>query len=392
MGNASTMIGKWNYPTHVRFGAGRIAELPLACRELGITRPLLVTDEGLAALPMVGRVVDILAAEGPPPPVFSDVKGNPVGSSVDAGVTAFRQAVCDGVVALGGGSAIDVAKAIALMVGQERPLWDFEDKDDNDQLVNVAGMVPCVAVPTTAGTGSEVGRSSVIVEESEHRKVIIFHANMLPGRVIADPELTIGLPPSLTAWTGIDALSHNLEAYCSPYFHPMADGIAIEGIRLVFESLEAAVRDGGDLDARAKMLAASLMGATAFQKGLGAMHSLAHPIGAHLDTHHGLTNAVVMPYVLQLNRVAIEGRIARLVDYLGIQGGYRGFLDAVLALRQAVGIPAGLDALGVTEAHVDVLAPLAVIDPTAGTNPVPLTTEICTRLLRRAIAADLSDW
>lgn len=392
MGDGSSLIGNWNYPTPVRFGVGRIRELPAACRELAIHRPLIVTDRGLLRLPMVEQVRQILSEAGLNAAVYGEVRGNPVGSDVDGGVRAFHAEGCDGVVALGGGSALDVGKAIALMVGQERPLWDFEDVGDNCLRVNVEGMVPCVAVPTTSGTGSEVGRSSVIVDERSHRKLIIFHARMLPGKVIADPALSVGLPPDLTAWTGVDALSHNLEAYCSPYFHPQADGIAIEGIRLVFEALEAAVQDGQDLDARAKMMAASLMGATAFQKGLGAMHSLAHPIGGTLDTHHGLTNAVVMPYVLQFNRSAIEERIERLSRYLGMSGGYEAFFGRVMRLREAVRIPPTLASLGVGEEHVELLAPMVVVDPTAGTNPVKLDEENAAELLRRCIRGDLSGW
>ncbi len=387
--------GRWNYPTAVRFGPGCIGALPDACRELGIQRPLIVTDSGLAALSMPGDIKARLDAAGLPSEIYSGVRGNPVGSDVDGGVVAFQAGGHDGVVALGGGSALDVAKAVALMVGQDRPLWDFEDVGDNWTRVDEAGMVPCVAVPTTSGTGSEVGRSSVIVkvdDDGAHRKVIIFHPRMLPARVVADPELTIGLPPKLTAWTGIDALSHNLEAYSAPGFHPQADGIAVEGIRLVFQSLEAAVAHGADIAARSKMMAASLMGATAFQKGLGAMHAVAHPVGARFDTHHGLTNAVVMPYVLQLNRALIEDRIERLSAWLDLPGGYGAFLDRVLALREATGVPQTLADLGVGLDAVDALAPLVVMDPTAGTNPRPLDVDVARKLLVRCIEGDLSGW
>lgn len=392
MGEGTTLVGNWNYPTSVRFGAGRVRELPQACRELHIERPLIVTDRGLLRLPVVEQVRQILAEAGLPAALFGEVRGNPTGSEVEAGVRAFHAEGCDGVVALGGGSALDVGKAVALMVGQDRSLWDFEDVGDNHLRVRVEGMVPCVALPTTSGTGSEVGRSSVIVDESSQQKKIIFHARMLPGRVIADPALSRGLPPDLTAWTGIDALSHNLEAYCSPLFHPQADGIAVEGIRLVFEALPGAVADGQDIEARSRMMAASLMGAAAFQKGLGAMHSLAHPIGGKLDTHHGLTNAVVMPYVLQLNRPAIEEKIERLAGYLDLPGGYPAFLERVLSLRDALRIPPTLAALGVGMQHIPMLAPLVVVDPTAGTNPVPLDERIAAELLRRAIEGDLSSW
>lgn len=391
---SDTFQGSWNYPTAVRFGPGRIADLPAACRELGMNRPLIVTDPGLAALPLPGRVAGILEKAGLKVATYAGVQGNPRGADVDGGVQAFRLGDHDGVVALGGGSALDVGKAVALMVGQERPLWDFEDVGDNYTRVDVDGMVPCVAVPTTSGTGSEVGRSSVIVQEDggEHRKVIIFHPRMMPGRVIADPELSVGLPANLTAWTGIDALSHNLEAYCARGYHPQADGIAVEGIRLVFQSLQAAVADGHDIAARSDMMAASLMGATAFQKGLGAMHAVSHPVGARFDTHHGLTNAVVMPYVLQLNRSVVQGRLERLAAWLDLPGGYGAFFEAVLALREATRIPATLGELGVGLEHVDALAPLVVMDPTAGTNPVPLDEAVAAELLRRAITGDLSAW
>ena len=289
--------GNWNYPTTVRFGAGRITELPEACAALGIARPLLITDPGLAGHALGERVLAIARA-GLPVALFADVRPNPTGADVAAGVEALRRGGHDGVIALGGGSALDAAKTIAFMTAQDRPFWDFEDRGDNWRLAATAGILPVVAVPTTAGTGSEVGRAAVVTREETHQKCIVFHPRMLPGQVIADPELTIGLPANLTAWTGMDALSHSLEALCAPGFHPMADGIATEAIRLVHRWLPAAVADGGDLAARAHMLAAASMGAVAFQKGLGAMHALAHPIGGLLDRHHGLTIAVVMPYVL----------------------------------------------------------------------------------------------
>jgi alcohol dehydrogenase class IV len=379
-------MNSWNYPTAIRFGVGAIDHLATAARELGIQRPIIVTDPGLATLPPITRSRDVLTSADMPHGLFHDMKGNPVGRDVDAGVLAYHAGNHDGVIAIGGGSALDVGKAVALMVGQTRPLWDFEDREDWSTRVDVGGMAPCVAVPTTAGTGSEVGRSSVIVDEDTHAKKIIFHANMLPGRVIADPALTAGLPAKLTAATGVDALSHNLEALCSPGHHPQADGIAIEGIRLIHRSLIRAVRDGRDLDARSDMLAASLMGATAFQKGLGAMHSLAHPIGARHDLHHGLLNAVVMPYVLTFNRSAIEAKMTRLARYLDLANpGFDAVLNWVLALRAEVGIPHTLGDLGLTEDHIADLAPLAVVDPTAGGNPIQLTVDNVTTLLRSAI-------
>ena len=271
-------IANWNYPTSVKVGAGRASELPQWCASLGMKRPLLVTDPGLAALPMTVKLLDSCRSAGLDAGLFHAIKGNPTGKNVDDGVAAFKAGGHDGVIAFGGGSALDAAKAIALMAGQDRPLWDFEDVGDNHLRVNVAGMAPVVAIPTTAGTGSEVGRASVITDEREHVKRIIFHAKMLPAVVILDPELTVGLPPKITAATGMDALSHSLEAYCSPFYHPMAVGIAVEGIRLVKDYLPRACENGADMEARLQMLVASSMGATAFQRGLGAMRPGA-PVG-----------------------------------------------------------------------------------------------------------------
>ena len=382
--------GNWNYPTPIRFGIGRVRELPEACRELGMERPLLVTDSGLSHLAITRGAVDICEAAGLPMAVFSDVKGNPVGGNVEDGVAAYLDEGCDGVIAFGGGSAIDVAKCVALMAGQSRPLWDFEDVGDWWTRVDEDGMAPLVAVPTTSGTGSEVGRASVIVDEDARKKKIIFHPKMLPARVIADPQLTVGLPASVTAWVGMDALSHNLEAYCSPVFHPQAAGIAMEGIRLVLCGLEAAVDDGEDLLARARMMAASTMGATAFQKGLGAMHALSHPMGAVLDSQHGLTNAVVMPYVLVCNREAIEGKLTRLSAMLGLDNeGFDGFLEWILQLRENIGIPHTAESLGLTEALCDELAPMAAADPSGGTNPVELEEEDYRELYLDCLDGDL---
>jgi alcohol dehydrogenase class IV len=372
----TTLTGNWNYPTSIKFGAGRIAELPDACRSLGMRRPLLVTDPGLAALPMVAKTVAICDAAGLPCAVFSDVQPNPVEQNVSHGVAVYRAGGHDGVIAFGGGSALDAAKAIALMVGQKRPLWDFEDREDWFTRVDVAGMAPVVAVPTTAGTGSEVGRASVITDLSDHTKKIIFHPRMLPAIVIEDPELTLGLPAHVTAATGMDALSHCLEAWCSPFYHPMAEGIAAEGMRLVRRWLPEAVHDGSNLEARSHMLIASSMGATAFQKGLGAMHSLSHPCGANLNAHHGLTNAVVMPYVLVWNRRAIEDKMVRLAAYLDLEyQSFDGFLDWVLDLRASIGIPHTLAEIGVREEHAAAFAPQALADPSTGGNPLPMTEE-----------------
>jgi alcohol dehydrogenase class IV len=378
--------GNWNYPTAIRFGAGRIAELPQACREMGMKRPLLVTDPGLAALSMIANVLDNCRTAGLGCELFADVQGNPVEANVIAGVAAFRDGGHDGIIAFGGGSALDVGKAVGLMVGQTRPIWDFEDREDWYTRVNVDGMAPVVAVPTTAGTGSEVGRASVITDERDHTKKIIFHPRMLPSLVIADPELTLGLPPHITAAVGMDALSHNIEAFCSPFYHPMAQGIALEGMRLIKEWLPTACRAGDNVTARSHMMVASTMGAAAFQKGLGAMHALSHPCGAVLNTHHGLTNAVVMPYVLVFNRSAIEEKMTALARYLGLPDpSFQTVLDWILTLREAIGIPSDLAALGVTEAHIDQLAAMAAVDPSAGSNPIPLTVENLTVLFRKAL-------
>ncbi len=390
MTNLDHLQGNWNYPTAIRFGIGRIAELPDACRELGMSNPLLVTDEGLKELPMISQAVQSCHDAGLDCSQYAEVQGNPVEANVTGGVAAYRDGNHDGVIAFGGGSALDAAKAIALMVGQGRPLFDFEDREDWYSRVNVEGMAPVVAVPTTSGTGSEVGRASVITDTRDHTKKIIFHPGMLPARVIADPALTRGLPPGITAAVGMDALSHNLEAFCSPFYHPMAQGIALEGMRLVKEWLPAAVADGDDLEARSHMLAASTMGATAFQKGLGAMHALSHPAGAVLNTHHGLTNAVVMPYVLQFNHPAIEGRMADLARYLDLpETSFQGVLDWVLALREQIDIPHTLQEIGISEADVEQLAAMAAEDPSCGGNPVPCTAENLAELYRNGINGNL---
>ena len=382
--------GNWNYPTAIRFGAGRINELPGACRELGIRRPLLVTDPGLAALPMIDAAVADCQADGLACRIFADVRANPVESNVSAGVAAYRAGGHDGVIAFGGGSALDVGKAVALMVGQTRPLWDFEDREDWYTRVDVDGMAPVVAVPTTSGTGSEVGRASVITDQRDHTKKIIFHPRMLPALVIADPELTVGLPPDITAAVGMDALSHNLEAYCSPFYHPMAQGIALEGMRLIKEWLPVAFRRGGDVTARAHMMIASSMGAAAFQKGLGGMHAMSHPCGAVLNTHHGLTNAVVMPYVLVFNRPSVAAPLTDLARYLDLpRPGFRAVLEWVLELRAVLGIPNDLAALGVADEHVEQLAGMAAEDPSVGGNPVALTAANLAGLFRKAIHGQL---
>jgi hypothetical protein len=380
----------WNYPTAIRVGAGRIVELPQACRALGMSAPLLVTDPGLAALSLIDQALLQCRDDGLQAGLFSAIKGNPTGQNVTDGVAAFKAGGHDGVIAFGGGSALDAGKAIALMVGQNRPLWDFEDVGDNCNRVDVAGMAPVVAVPTTAGTGSEVGRASVITDEVEHIKRIIFHPRMLPALVILDPQLSIGLPPKITAATGMDALSHSLEAYCSPLFHPMAEGIALEGMRLVQHYLPRAVSKGSDVEARLQMLVASCMGATAFQRGLGAMHALAHPIGALYDAHHGLLNAVLMPYVLQANKARIEPQMERLARYLNLaKPGFTGVLDWVLHLRNEVGIPHSLAEIGIDDSRIEQVGQMAEVDPSAGTNPMAFSASEYSKLFEKALRGEL---
>lgn len=385
--NADRLKGNWNYPTRVWFGVGRVAELPKACRALGIGRPLLVTDPVLAALPMVRDAVAANGAAGVPTAVFADVKSNPVARNVEEGLKVYRQGRHDGAIAFGGGSALDAGKTIAFMAGQTRPMWDFEDVGDNWSRASEAGIAPVVAVPTTSGTGSEVGRASVVTDEATHTKKIIFHPRMMPGIVICDPALVAGLPPHLTAATGMDALAHCLEAYCAPGYHPLADGIAVEGMRLIKEWLPVAYRDGGNLEARSHMMAAAAMGATAFQKGLGAIHALSHPVGAVYDTHHGLTNAVFTPYVLAFNERAIAARIERLARYLGLaRPSFRTFLEWTLALREELAIPHTAKALGIEEARLDELSRMAAADPTAGGNPVPVGAAELRKMYEAALA------
>ncbi|MGZ8333506.1 MAG: iron-containing alcohol dehydrogenase [Allosphingosinicella sp.] len=372
----------WNYPTAIRFGAGRVAELGAACRSVGIRRPLLVTDPMLAKTKMVRDAVAATRAG-----LHCNIQPNPIGEDVAVGVLLYHEGRHDGVIAFGGGSALDVGKVVGFMSGQKGAIWDYEDKDDRWTRADPAGIAPVVAVPTTAGTGSEVGRAGVILDREAGVKKIIFHPKMLPAVVILDPELTLGLPPNVTAATGMDALSHCLEAYCAPGFHPMADGIAAEGMRLIRSWLPRAVEEGGDIEARGHMLVAASMGATAFQKGLGGMHALSHPIGALLGAHHGLTNAVLMPYMLAFNRSAIEERLARLAGYIGLaDASFEGFLAWIVELRQSLGIPHGLPELGVSAQDVDRIAIMAEADPSAGGNPLPFDAAAARAVLEAAMA------
>jgi alcohol dehydrogenase class IV len=350
-----------------------------------MARPLLVTDPNLARLSMVADALASLNAAGLGARMFCDIRPNPVAANIAAGIEALRTGGHDGVVAFGGGSALDAGKLIAFMTAQTRPLWDFEDIGDWWTRATADGIAPVVAVPTTAGTGSEVGRAAVVTDEASHAKKIIFHPRMMPKVAICDPALTVGMPPVITAGTGMDALAHCLEAYCGSFYHPLADGIAAEGVRLVKENLARAVKNGHDLEARAHMMAAAAMGATAFQKGLGAIHALSHPVGALYDTHHGLTNGVFMPYVLAFNRREIEPRIKRLSAYIGLKPTFRAFLDWVLALRAEIGVPHTLAGLNVGDEHIDRIVAMAPKDPTSGGNPRELNKRAARTLFKRAL-------
>jgi len=380
----------WNYPTNIKSGLGRVNELAMACQELGMKAPLLVTDPGLAQLPMIKLAVSTCQQAGLRCKVFSEVKANPSVNNIFDGVLAFHKGQHDGVIAFGGGSAIDAGKAIALMVGQKRPLWDFEDVGDNWLRVDVEAMAPVVAIPTTSGTGSEVGRASVITDSNQQLKRMIFHPNMLPAIVILDAELTVSLPANLTAATGMDALSHALEAYCTNSYHPMAEGIALEAIRLIKNYLPRAVVIGSDLEARAQVMVASTMGATAFQRGLGGMHALAHTLGALYDSHHGLLNAVLMPYVLRANRCAITEKIERLARYLELKdSSFDGFLNWVITLRAELGIAHSLGEIGIDEGNIIKIGSMAVNDAAASGNPILFSAEQYSSICLAAINGEL---
>ena len=388
--NKKALNGNWNYPTQIRFGVGCIDELGKACVSIGLKNPLLVTDKGLYALPIVEQAKQSCLNENLGIEIFKEVDPNPTGENISAGVQAYRDGQHDGVIAFGGGSSLDAGKAIALMVGQTRPLWDFEDIGDNWTQVIEDKMAAVIAIPTTAGTGSEVGRASVIRDVAKQQKKIIFHPKMLPTLVIADPELTVGLNAKVTAATGMDALSHNLEALCVPGFHPLADGIAKEGIGLIKNWLSLAVKEPGNLQARSYMLAASLMGATAFQKGLGAMHALAHPLGAVYDAHHGLLNAVLMPYVLKHNEKAIAASMVQLALILELKSAsFSAVLDWVLSLREELGIPHSLLEMGIGKDRLIELANMAEQDPSSGGNPVKMDAKQYVSILSNAIDGTL---
>lgn len=365
--------GNWSFPTAVRFGNGRISELHDIARELGSSRPLVVTDNGLKDLYPVQRALEVLRAAGLDAALFYNIKPNPTGTNVAQGVEALRAGGHDLVVAIGGGSALDAAKAIALMANQNMPMWDLEDIGDNWKRADTSRLMPVIAIPTTAGTGSELGRSSVITNESEKRKVIVFHPKMMPNVVLMDPELTTGLPPHITAATGMDALSHALEAYSAPSFHPMAEGVALNALRLIKQWLPAATRDGDNLEARGQMLVASGMGCVALQKGLGGIHALAHPLGALHDAHHGLLNAVLMPYVVEFNAPSITEKLDFLGRFLDLPNpSAAGFIDWIYELRETLSIPGTLAGMGLSNIDLDTVARMGTSDPCAGGNPAPL--------------------
>ena len=368
-----TLQANWSYPTTVKFGPGRIKELGEACLSLGIKNPLLVTDKILAQLDITQTALAILKSSGFESPIFCEVDPNPNEVNLEAGLSAYRKGKHDGVVAFGGGSGIDLGKMVAFMAGQKRPIWDFEDIGDWWTRADSAAIAPIVAVPTTAGTGSEVGRASVITNSNSHEKKIIFHPKVLPSVVICDPELTVGMPPFVTAGTGLDAFAHCVEAFSSPHYHPMSQGIALEGMRLEIENLPRAFTAGEDLVARANMMSAAMMGATAFQKGLGAIHAISHPVGAIYNTHHGTTNAVCMPAVLKLNAPEIRTRFDRATPYLGIEGGFDGFCAFVQEFNDSFAIPRRLGEMGVGADRIDTLVDMALADPSCGGNPVKLS-------------------
>ncbi len=377
-----TFQANWSYPTTVKFGPGRIKELGEACFSLGIRNPLLVTDKVLVRLDITQNAVDILKSSGFGGVVFNDVDPNPNELNLELGLNAYRKGNHDGVIAFGGGSGIDLGKMVAFMAGQKRPIWDFEDIGDWWTRADSDAISPIIAVPTTAGTGSEVGRASVITNSQTHEKKIIFHPKVLPSIVICDPELTVGMPPFVTAGTGLDAFAHCVEAFSSPHYHPMSQGIAVEGMRLVIENLPKVYRNPNDIEARSHMMSAAMMGATAFQKGLGAVHALSHPIGAMYNTHHGTTNAVCMPAVLDMNASEISQRFDQVAGYIGIKNGFKGFCTFVREFNASLKIPMKLSGLGVANVDVEKLTEAALKDPSCGGNPVKLNSENVKKLIK----------
>lgn len=384
-----TLLGTWSYPTTIHLGAGRFSELAMHCASLEMKRPLLVTDAGLAENPMIKQALDLLAQAGLKAAVFAQVQGNPVIGNLEMGVEIFKSGDHDGTLAIGGGSALDIGKLVALMAHQTVSVWDLEDIGDWWKRAQSDVIAPIIAIPTTAGTGSEVGRAAVLTNDITAEKKIIFHPKMLPSVVICDPELAVGLPAGLTATTGLDAFTHSLETFCVDQFHPMADAIALESLRLVKTFLPRAFRDGKDLEARTMMCAAALMGGVAFQKGLGATHSIAHALGAIYDIHHGLANAVVLPYVLLFNRSKIEEKSARVAETLAIDGGFDGLLAWMLEFRKELKIAHTLGELGVDLSKIDEIAVKAQADPSTGTNPRETTPDDMGRIFQAAVEGDL---
>jgi len=381
----------WNYPTTIWFGAGRINDLPLSCQKMGIKKPLLVTDKGLVKLDIIEDAKRILKEAGIDFTVYSDVQGNPTEANVLNGVAHYAKNGHDGVIAFGGGSAMDAAKTIALMSGQSRSLWDFEDVGENWTHADINGIAPIIAIPTTAGTGSEVGRASVILDEKLQTKKIIFHPKMLPGIVIIDPELTVGLPAHITAWTGVDAMVHAIEAYIAPGYHPMAEGIAIEAIRMIAKYLPRAFNNGSDLEARGQMLVAASMGATAFQKGLGSVHSIAHQLGAIYNKEHGLLNAILLPYALKQNKPAIEEKMGYLSKVLELQKhGTDAIIEYILQLRKELNIPHTLKEIGINDDEAKRIGKTAFLDPSTPSNAMPLNADDLEKLFRAAVKGDLN--
>ena len=384
------MKSNWNYPTTVWVGENRINDLSDACKSLDIIKPLFVTDKDLINLPFIKNIISKNLKKFKNFNVYSNFSGNPIGENVDEGVKEFKKNNCDGIIAIGGGSAIDVGKAIAFMSGQNRPIWDFEDIDDYWKRANVKKISPIIAIPTTAGTGSETGRASAIINKESGIKKIIFHPKILPSIVILDPTLTIDLSPRLTAATGMDALAHNLEALCAPNFHPMAEGIALEGMRLIKNSLLIAFKNGKNIEARQNLLAASSMGSTAFQKGLGAIHSLSHPVNAQFNIHHGLSNAIFMPYVLTFNKSSIENKIVLICDYLDLKKNFDSFLQWILNLRKELNIPNKLsDVMDCSNLNLDELSLMAFEDPSTSGNPKKITKEDLKLLYKHSISGEL---
>jgi alcohol dehydrogenase class IV len=380
----------WNYPTSVWVGENRVKDLSEACKNLSISKPLFVTDKDLINLEMVKNIISDLRQNYNNMSIFSNFSGNPIGENVEEGVEVFNKKKCDGVIAFGGGSGLDVGKAIAFMSGQTRPIWDFEDIGDYWKRADESNIVPIIAVPTTAGTGSETGRASAIINNQTGIKKIIFHPKFLPSIVILDPILTIDLPPRLTAATGMDALAHNLEAFCAPGFHPMADGIAIEGLKLIKKSLLKAVKDGKNIEARSNLLAAASMGSTAFQKGLGAIHSLSHPVNAQFNVHHGLSNAIFMPYVLTYNKSFIENRIISICDYLNLDKSFDSFLNWILELRKELNIPHKIsDVIDIKKINIKELSKMALEDPSTTSNPRKLNIDDMKILYEHSISGKL---